>query len=89
MDETWVRRLSLTLVPVGIAIAVLGFGVLGTMDGLLGVGIIVAGVGIFVLVPDTDEPGAMDDATNQMNRRVILLIGFIGGIVSLGYVLFT
>lgn len=33
--------------------------------------------------------GTMDDAANQMNRRVIQLIAFLGSIVSLGYVLFT
>lgn len=89
MDDTWLRRLSLALVPVGVAIAVLGFGFMGTIDGLLGTYILVAGVAIFVLVPDTGESGEIGDSSNQMNRLVILLLGIVGGIISLTYVIFT
>lgn len=78
----------MALVPVGVAIAVLGFGFMGTIDGLLGIYVIVAGVAIFVLVPDTDESGEIGDSSHQMNRLVILLLG-VGGLISMAYVIFT
>lgn len=87
MDETWLRWLSLTLVPVGLGIAVLGFGVVGAMEGLLGVGIVVAGVALLSIIPGATESGERDDATNQTNRRLILLIGLLGAITVSGYLI--
>lgn len=59
MNDARIRRLSLVLVIIGMAIGVLGFSFVGTTEGLLGIGILVAGLSIYMLISDKDEPRSL------------------------------
>lgn len=89
MDNTWLRRLSLALVLVGVVIAVLGFGFVRVIDGLLGVGILVAGAVIYVLVPNTNDSLGTSQVSDRTRQILIMLISLAGIMIGLAYIIFT